>query len=163
MLNIIEGITKYFLNTAPTCTEFIMGVSESNIDQNTDASENPTGPPTKPHNTQGIALESLSSSQNEQDCSEIFEDILTQVVSCSEEGTHGPTIGLTSCESVTCSLGGVDPPTDLALPVSTLVSKNCCYVRKTIFNCGGCGTILKKTSYCACGTAQEFSSLRRRR
>ena len=32
MLNIIEGITKYLLNTTPTCTEFIMGVSQSNID-----------------------------------------------------------------------------------------------------------------------------------
>ena len=32
MLNIIEGITKYFLNTTPTCTAFIMGVSQSNID-----------------------------------------------------------------------------------------------------------------------------------
>ena len=111
----------------------------------------PSGPPT---NTQGLALESLSSSQNEQDCSEILEDILTQ-----EEGTHGPTIGLTSCESATCSLGGVDPPADLALAISTLVSKNCRYVRKTMFNCGGCSTILKNTSYCACGTAQEFPSL----
>ena len=27
MLNIIEGITKYFLNTTPTCTDLIMGVS----------------------------------------------------------------------------------------------------------------------------------------
>ena len=81
------------------------------------------------------------------------------MVSCSEEGSHGPTIGLTSCESATCSLGGVDPPADLALAISTLVSRNSRYVRKTMFNCGGCGTILKNTSYCACGTAQEFPSL----
>ena len=32
MFNIIEGITKYFLNITPTCTDFIMGVSQSNID-----------------------------------------------------------------------------------------------------------------------------------
>ena len=119
----------------------------------------PTGPTTKPHIIQGIALEALSSSQNEQVCSQIMEDILSHVVSCSEEGSHGPTIGLTSCESATCSLGGVDPPADLALAISTLVSRNSRYVRKTMFNCGGCGTILKNTSYCACGTAQEFPSL----
>ena len=77
----------------------------------------PSGPPT---NTQGLPLESLTSSQNEQDCSEILEGILTQVVSCSEEGTHGPTLALTSCESATCSLGVVDPPADLALAISTL-------------------------------------------
>ena len=35
-LTIIKGITKSFLNTTPTCTGFIMGVSQSNIDQNID-------------------------------------------------------------------------------------------------------------------------------
>ena len=32
ILNIIEAITKYFLITTPTCTAFIMGVTQSNID-----------------------------------------------------------------------------------------------------------------------------------
>ena len=119
----------------------------------------PTGPPTKPSIIQGIALEALSHSQNEQLCSQIMEDILSNVVSCSEDGSHGPTIGLTSCESATCSLGGIDPPADLALAISTLVSRNARYVRKTMYNCAGCGTILKNTSFCVCGTPQEFPSL----
>ena len=118
--------------------------------------EDHSGPPAK---SQGLPLESLTSSQIEQDCSEILAGIISQVVTCSEEGTHGPTLALTSCESATCSLGGVDPPADLALALSTLVSKNCRYVRKTLFNCGGCEAIIRNTSFCPCGTAQEFPSL----
>ena len=112
----------------------------------------PTGPPTKPTVNQGIALEDLSHSQNEQLCSQIMKDILINVVSCSEDGSHGPTIGQTSCESATCSLGGIDPPADLALAISSLVRRrNARYVRKTLYNCLGCGIILKNTSFCVCG------------
>ena len=117
--------------------------------------DNP-GPPAK---SQGLPLESLTSSQIEQDCSEILLGIISQVVTCSEDGTHGPTGALTSCDSATCSLGGVDPPQDLALALSNLVSSNSRYKRKTLFNCGGCEAIIRNTSFCPCGTAQEFPAL----
>ena len=36
VFNIIEGISKYFLETIPTCKDFILGVFQSNIDRNLD-------------------------------------------------------------------------------------------------------------------------------
>ena len=115
-----------------------------------------SGPPAK---SQGQPLESLTSSEIEQDCCEILLGIISQAVTCSEEGTHGPTGALISCDSATCSLGGVDPPQDLALALSNLVSSNSRYVRKTLFNCGGCEAIIRNTSFCPCGTAQDFPAL----
>ena len=107
--------------------------------------EDHSGPPAK---SQGQPLESLTSSQIEQDCSEILLGIIYQVVTCSEDGTHGPTGALTSCDSATCSLGGVDPPQDLALALSNLVSSNSRYKRKTLFNCGACEAIIRNTTIC---------------
>ena len=85
-----------------------------------------------------------------------MDDDLSNVVGCDEAGSQGPTIGLTSCESATCSLSGIDPPVDLALAISSLVSKNARYIRKTMFNCAGSARILKNTSYCVCGLQEEF-------
>ena len=114
------------------------------------------GPPAK---SQGQPLESLTSAQIEQDCSEILLGIISQAVTCSEEGTHGPTGALTSCVSATCSLGGVSPPQDLALALSNLVSSNSRYKRKTLFNCGVCKAIIRNTTACPCSSAQDFSAL----
>ena len=52
--------------------------------------EDNSGPPAK---SQGQPLESLTSAQIEQDCSEILLGIISEAVTCSEEGTHahGPT------------------------------------------------------------------------
>ena len=94
--------------------------------------EDNSGPPAK---TQCQPLESLTSAQIVQDYSEILLGIISEAVTCSEEGTHGPTGAVTSCVSATCSLGGVSPPQDLALALSNLVSSNSRYKRKTLFNC----------------------------
>ena len=51
------------------------------------------------------------------------------------------------------------PYQDLALALGKLVSSNIRYVRKTLFNCGGCEAIIRNTSFCPCGTAQEFPAL----
>ena len=50
--------------------------------------EDNSGPPAK---SQGQPLETLTSAQIKQDCSEILLDIISEAVTCSEEGTHGPT------------------------------------------------------------------------
>ena len=86
-------------------------------------------------------------------------EIISEAVTCSEDGTHGPTGSLTSCVSATCSLGGVSPPQDLALALSNLVSSNSRYKRKTLFNCGACKAILRNTTACPCGSAQDFPAL----
>ena len=118
--------------------------------------EDNSGPPAK---SQGQPLESLTSAQIEQDCSEILLGIISEAVTCSEEGTHGPTGALTSCVSATCSLGGVSPPQDLALALSNLVSSNSPYKRKTLFICGACKAIIRNTTACPCGSAKDFPAL----
>ena len=123
----------------------------------------PVTPPTledspgSPAKSQGQALETLTSAQIEQDCSVLVLEIISEVtsVTCSEDGTHGPT----GCVSATCSLGGVSPPQDLALALSNLVSSNSRYKSKTVFKCGACRAILRNTTGCPCGSAQDFPAL----
>ena len=115
-----------------------------------------TGPPLKPTVNQGIALENLSHSQNELMCASIMDDFLNNVVGCDEAGSQGPKLRLTTCVSATCSLSCLDPPVDLSMAISSMVSKNARYIRKAKYNCKGCARILKNTSYCVCGLQQEF-------
>ena len=113
----------------------------------------------KPTNHQGLALEDLTNTQNEMLCADIMDEVLNTVVGCDESGSHGPTLELTTCVSVTCSVSGHDPPMDLATAISGLVSKNARYMRKVMYNCAGCSRILKNTSYCLCGLQQDYPAL----
>ena len=110
-----------------------------------DSQESPPKPPAQP---KVPALDTLTTAQVEQDSSDIVLEILTEVVPCSEDGSHGPTGPQTSCESATCSLGGVSTPQDITLALSNLVSSNSRYKRKTYFNCGSCQSILRNTTAC---------------
>ena len=121
-----------------------------------DSQESPPKPPAQP---KGPALDTLTTAQVEQDCSDIVLEILTEVVQCSEDGSHGPTGPQTSCESTTCSLGGVSTPQDITLALSNLVSSNSRYKRKTYFNCGSCQAILRNTTACHCGSSQDFPAI----
>ena len=58
---------------------------------------------------QGPTLASLSQEQLTMDCQDVVDDILTQVVVCSELGVHGLNGPDTTCMSATCSLGGYKP------------------------------------------------------
>ena len=121
-----------------------------------DSQESPPKPPAQP---KGPALDTLTSAQIEQDCSDLVLEILSEVVQCSEDGSHGPTGPQTSCVSATCSLGGVSTPQDITLALSNLVSSNSRYKRKTYFNCGSCQAILRNTTACHCGSSQDFPAI----
>ena len=121
-----------------------------------DSQEPPPKPPAQP---QGPALDTLTTAEIEQDCQDIILEIMLEVVQCSEDGSHGPTGPQTSCESATCSLGGVSTPQDITLALSNLVSSNSRYRRKTYYNCGSCQAILRNTTACHCGSSVDFPAI----
>ena len=107
---------------------------------------------------QGHTLASLSQQQLTMDCEEVVDSILTQVVVCSELGVHG--LGPdTTCMSATCTLGGVNPTSDLSAALAELVSSNVRYRRKVLFNCGKCSQILSNSTSCGCGQPTDFPKL----
>ena len=78
-----------------------------------------------------------------------------QALSCSENGIHG--LGEdTSCLSPTCSLGGLDPLSDISCAISDLVSQNPRFKRKSMFNCHSCLNVITNSSHCKCGARHEF-------
>ena len=104
---------------------------------------------------QGIPLSTLSPLQLNTDCAEIVESMLSQALTCSEQGVHG--LGEdTSCLSPTCSLGGVDPINDLSGAIAELVSSNSRFRRKALYNCPKCQNILVNATNCVCGSKSEF-------
>ena len=124
----------------------------------TDQGHSP-GTPDQGHSTatqaQGIPLSSLTPQQLNTDCAELVESMLSQAVTCSEQGVHG--LGQdTSCLSPTCSLGGVSPISDLSGAIAELVSSNSRFRRKVLYNCSKCQNILVNATSCGCGATSEF-------
>ena len=124
----------------------------------TDQGHSP-GTPDQGHSTatpaQGIPLSSLTPQQLNTDCAELVESMLSQAVTCSEQGVHG--LGQdTSCLSPTCSLGGVSPISDLSGAIAELVSSNSRFRRKVLYNCSKCQNILVNATNCGCGATSEF-------
>ena len=105
---------------------------------------------------QGHTLASLSQQQLTMDCEEVVDDILTQVVVCSELGVHGLNGPDTTCMSATCSLGGINPTSDISAALAELVSSNVRYERKTLFNCSKCSLILSNSTSCGRGQPTDF-------
>ena len=100
---------------------------------------------------QGPTLASLSQEQLTMDCQDVVDDILTQVVVCSELGVHGLNGPETTCMSATCSLGGINPTSDISAALAELVSNNHHYRRKSLFNCSKCSIKLSNSTSCKCG------------
>ena len=107
---------------------------------------------------QGIPLSSLTPQQLTADCEELVESMLSQAVTCSEQGVHG--LGQdTTCLLPTCSLGGVSPISDLSAAIAELVSSNVRFRRKVYYNCSKCPQILSNATSCGCGTPTDFPKI----
>ena len=72
--------------------------------------DNQEPPPKPPAQPKGPALDNLTTAEISQECQDIILEILLEVVECSENESYGPTGPQTTCESATCSLGGVSTP-----------------------------------------------------
>ena len=108
---------------------------------------------------QGPTLASLSQEQLTMDCQDVVDDILTQVVVCSELGVHGLNGPDTTCMSATCSLGGINPTSDISAALAELVSSNVRYKRKSLFNCSKCSIKLSNSTSCGCGQPTDFPKI----
>ena len=108
---------------------------------------------------QGHTLASLSQEQLTMDCEEVVDDILMQVVVCSELGVHGLNRPDTACMSATCSLGCINPTSDISAALAKLVSSNVRYKRKTLFNCSKCSLKLSNSTSCGCGQPTDFPKI----
>ena len=107
----------------------------------------------------GPTLASLSQEQLTMDCQDIVGEILTQVVVCSELGVHGLNGPETTCMSATCSLGGINPTSDISAALAELVSTNQRYRRKSLFNCSKCSIKLSNSTSCKCGQPTDFPKI----
>ena len=93
------------------------------------------------------------------DCQDIVGEILTQVVVCFELGVHGLNGPETTCMSATCSLGGINPTSDISAALAELVSTNQRYRRKSLFNCSKCSIKLSNSTSCKCGQPRDFPKI----
>ena len=107
----------------------------------------------------GPTLDSLSHEQLTMDCQDIVGEILHQVVICSELGVHGLNGPETTCMSATCSLGGINPTSDISAALAKLVFTNMRYKRKSLFNCSKCSVKLSNSTSCKCGQPTDFPNI----